>query len=80
VLAPSLASRAFFADIVRALRPGGGLAFNIIGALGGDGEVQALERAARAARLDVRLVPVLDPGENYSPMALRNVVLIARRQ
>ncbi|OJY16079.1 MAG: hypothetical protein BGO98_25890 [Myxococcales bacterium 68-20] len=79
VLASPFASRAFFADVRRTLRPGGGLAFNIIGVLGGTGELQQIERAARAERLDVRLVPVLDPGEAYSPMTLRNVVLVARR-
>ncbi|AKU98374.1 Spermidine synthase [Labilithrix luteola] len=79
VLAAPFASRAFFADVRRTLRPGGGLAFNVIGTLGGNGELQRIERAARAERLDVRLVPVLDPGEAYSPMAVRNVVLVARR-
>jgi spermidine synthase len=78
-LAAPLASRLFFADARRALRPGGGLAFNVIGTLGGNGELQRIECAARAARLDVRLVPVLDPGEAYSPLAVRNVVLVARR-
>jgi hypothetical protein len=78
-LSAPFASRVFFADARRALRPGGGLAFNVIGALGGNGDLQKVERAARAARLDVRLVPVLDPDEAYSPMAVRNVVLVARR-
>lgn len=78
-LATSFGSRAFFAHVRRALRPGGGLAFNLIGALGGHGEVQRIEQLARASRLDVRLVPVLDPGELYSPTAIRNIVLVARR-
>jgi spermidine synthase len=78
-LAAPLASRTFFADARRTLRPGGGLAFNVIGSLGGSSELQQIERAARAEHLDVRLVPVLDPGEAYSPMAVRNVVLVARR-
>lgn len=78
-LAASLATPQLFADVRRALRPGGGLAFNVIGVLGGNGELQRIERMVRDARMDVRLVPVLDPGEAYSPMALRNVVLIARR-
>ena len=78
-LATPFESRVFFADVRRALRPGGGLAFNVIGALGGNGRLQRLERTARAERLDVRLVPVLDPGEAYSPTAVRNVVLLARR-
>lgn len=78
-LAAPLASRTFFADVRRALRPGGGLAFNVIGSLGGSSEVQPIERAARAERLDVRLVPVLDPGEAYSPTSVRNIVLLGRR-
>ncbi len=78
-LAAPFATRAFFADVHRTLRPGGGLAFNVIGVLGGNGDLQRIERAARAERFDVRLVPVLDPGEAFSPMAMRNVVLLARR-
>lgn len=75
-----LASRAFFDDVRRALRPGGGFAFNAIGALGGESDVSRIERAARAARFEVRLVPVLDPGEAYAPDATRNVVLVGRRR
>jgi hypothetical protein len=41
--------------------------------------VQRIERAARAERLEVRLVPVLDPGEVYAPTAVRNVVVLGRR-
>lgn len=78
-LSAQLATRMFFADVRRALRPGGGLAFNVIGALGGNGDLRRIERTARAERLHVRIVPVLDPGEAYSPTAVRNVVLIARR-
>ncbi len=78
-LAMPLTTGAFFADARRALRRGGGLAFNVIGTLGETGEVQRIERSARAELQDVRLVPVLDPGEAYSPMAVRNVVLVARR-
>lgn len=77
-LAAPLTTRAFFADVRRTLRFGGGLAFNVIGALGGTG-VQRIERSARAELEDVRLVPVLDPGEAYSPTAVRNVVVVARR-
>ena len=77
-LAASLASRTFLADVRRTLRPGGGLAFNVIGSLAGR-EVQQLEHAARAERLDARLVPVLDPGEAYSPTSVRNIVLLGRR-
>lgn len=78
-LAGSLATRAFFADVRRALRPGGGVAFNVIGALAGRGDVARVERAAQLAGLHPRLVPVLDPGEAYAASAIRNVVLIGRR-
>lgn len=78
-LAGALATRGFFADARRALRPGGGVAFNVIGALAGGGDVARVERAARLAGLHPRLVPVLDPGEAYSASAVRNVVVIGRR-
>lgn len=78
-LAAPLAGRAFFADAYRALRPGGGLAFNVISALGPGSAAAPIERTARAERFDVRLVPVLDPGEIYSPSAVRNIVLLGRR-
>jgi SAM-dependent methyltransferase len=79
VMSTAFASRAFFANVRRVVRPGGGLALNLIGSLGGGGALQAIEQVARAELGDVRLVPVLDPGEAYSPMALRNVVLLGRR-
>lgn len=68
----------FFADARRVLSPGGALAFNVIGPLVGRGAVRTTERLARAAFEEVRLVPVLDPGEAYEASAARNVVLIAR--
>lgn len=77
-LASSLARRPFFADVRRSLRHGGGMAFNVIGSLAGH-EVRSIERAARAARLDVRLVPVLDPGESFSQDSIRNIVILGRR-
>jgi spermidine synthase len=77
-LSKPFAQRRFFADARRALRAGGGLAFNVIGVLGGSGVVREVERAARAELDDVRLVPVLDPDETYSPTAIRNVVLVGR--
>jgi len=70
---------AFFATARRVLSQRGVVAMNVIGALGGASDVQAVERAARTAFADVRLVPVLDPGEGYSPAASRNVVVLARR-
>jgi spermidine synthase len=78
-LPPAFASRRFFRDVARVLRPGGAMALNAIGTLGGEGAVQAVERAARAALSDVRLVPVLDPGDACSPGAVRNVVVVGSR-
>ena len=77
-LSEPFADRRFFADARRALRAGGGLALNVIGVLGRSGVVREAERAARAELDDVRLVPVLDPDEAYSPLAMRNVVLLGR--
>lgn len=76
-LPAALASRAFLRDVRRVLRPGGCLAFNVIGSLRGGGPVQDVARAARAELEDVRLVPVLDPDEAYDPGSVRNVVLLA---
>ena len=77
-LSAPFAERRFFADARRALRAGGGLAFNLIGVLGGSGVVHRVERAARAELDDVRLVPALAADEAYSAAALRNVVLLGR--
>lgn len=52
------------------------MAFNAIGSLVDSDSVQHVERARRAGREDVRLVPVLDPGEAFSPTAVRNVVVL----
>ena len=69
----------FFRDLSRILRPGGAVAFNTIGALG-TGVVRDVERLARSAFDDVRLVPVLDEGEDYDPGARRNVVVLGSRR
>lgn len=78
-LATGFASRAFFAEVRRVLRAGGQMAFNVIGTLGGRSAVQIVERSARAELSDVRLVPVVDPRETYSPDAERNVVVLGGR-
>jgi len=70
----------FFHALRRALRPGGALAFNVIGALAGDDAVARVVRSARAAFDDVRLVPVLSLDESYAPETLRNVVVVAVRR
>jgi hypothetical protein len=78
-LPPAFASHGFFRDVARVLCPGGAMALNAIGTLGGESAVQAVERAARAALAEVRLVPVLDRGEACSPAAVRNVVVVGSR-
>lgn len=78
-LAEPLAGEGFFRTLRRALRPGGAAAFNVIGALDGAGDVARVARRFRRAFDDVRLVPVLDPGEAYAPDARRNVVLVGSR-
>jgi spermidine synthase len=75
----SFASRAFFASLRTALRPGGAMAFNVIGALSGDGPLDAIVRAARAELDDVRLLPVIGANERFAADALRNVVVVATR-
>lgn len=79
-LAAPLATEAFFFALRRSLRPGGAAAFNVIGALDGRGDVARVARCFKRAFGDVRLVPVLDPGEAYSPDARRNVVLLGSRR
>jgi spermidine synthase len=78
----SLGGNAFASDeltreVRRVLRPGGAVAWNVIGTLGGDGPVQELAAAARRVFETVRLVPVVDVDERYEAEALRNVVVVA---
>lgn len=73
------ARRSFFASLRAALRPGGTMAFNVIGALSGDGPLDAIVRAARAELDDVRLLPVIGANERFVADALRNVVVVATR-
>jgi len=79
-LSEELLSSSFMIELARTLRTGGALAFNVVGALSGSGPVQQVERAARQALHDVRLIPVLDPGESFSPHALRNVVVLGSKR
>jgi spermidine synthase len=73
------ARRSFFASLRSSLRRGGGMAFNVIGALSSDGPLRAIVRAARAELDDVRLLPVIGADEHFAVDALRNVVVIATR-
>jgi hypothetical protein len=55
------------------------MAFNLIASLAGHQALRKLLDSARSEFGTVRLVPVLDPDEDFSPTALRNVVVIAER-
>lgn len=63
----------------RALNSGGAVAWNVIGALSGDGPVSRLVSAAGAVFEAIRVVPVLESVEADLGAALRNVVVIATR-
>lgn len=78
-LAHGTGTRAFFASLHRALRAGGAFAFNVIGTLEEGDVVRELGAIARAIFDDVRIVPVMVPGEGYSPRTRRNVVIVGTR-
>lgn len=67
----------FFHALERGLRPGGALAFNMIGSLAGNDAVARVARAIGAVFEDVRLLPVVSLDERYAPETLRNVVIVA---
>lgn len=77
--AAQFADEQFLAALRVALRAGGAVACNVIGTLAGDGPVQRFVSAARTSFDTVRILPVLDLDERYSPDALRNVVVVATR-
>jgi SAM-dependent methyltransferase len=72
------AAAGFFAELRRALSPGGAVSCNVIGSLERDGPVRATVKAARAVFSDVRMVPVVETDETFRADTLRNVVVIAR--
>jgi spermidine synthase len=78
-LGRDIGGRGFFTAIRRALRPGGAMAFNVVGSLDGTNPVAAVARSAVGAFPDLRLVPVMTGTEAYAPSAVRNVVLIGVR-
>jgi spermidine synthase len=69
----------FFSALRRALRPGGSLAVNVIGTMDGSGPVREVLTALVRAFNRVRVVPVMEAEEDYSPSTLRNVILIASK-
>jgi spermidine synthase len=69
--------QAAFGALLRVLRPGGTVAWNIIGSLSPSGAVADFVASARSAFNAVRLVPVVDVHEKYAPDTARNIVIIA---
>ncbi len=68
--------RAAFRTLRRILRPGGAVAWNLIGSLASSGPVADLVASVRSAFDTVRLVPVVDAHEKYAPDTVRNIVVI----
>jgi hypothetical protein len=77
-LGDAFSSSDFFSALTHILRPGGVVACNVIGTLGGDGQVAAVVAAAATAFSDVRMLPVVEKDERDVAGARRNVVVIAR--
>jgi spermidine synthase len=69
-----------FAALQRGLRQGGALAVNVIGTLDGHGPVRDISACLKRYFHRIRVVPVMDAEEDYTPSALRNVVLIASKR
>jgi spermidine synthase len=74
------ARRSLLRALERALVPGGALAINLIGTLERQGLVHRTARELSKAFARVRVVPVMEATEEYSPNALRNVVLVASKR
>ncbi|HEY3494311.1 MAG TPA: fused MFS/spermidine synthase [Polyangiaceae bacterium] len=77
-LGAEFSTRRFFAALRRALRPGGTIALNVIGALSGR-VVAGVAQAASREFAELRLVPVMEPGETFAAETPRNVVIVAVR-
>jgi hypothetical protein len=76
-LASGLSCPAFFADLARAVRPGGAFAFNLVAKLDGTGPLSQVLDAARCHFADSRVLPVVGPRERaLSASELRNVVVV----
>jgi SAM-dependent methyltransferase len=70
----------FYAALRRILRSGGTAACNFIASLERHGSLPRIVRAAGRELDDVRIVPVIVPGEDYAAEAQRNVVVVGRRR
>jgi spermidine synthase len=75
----AFSTHAFFATVARALRPGGALALNVIGTLGGRGPFERTHRALATELADVRIHPVTTVGERLAGDTQRNIVITAVR-
>ena len=71
--------RPFFAALRRILGSGGTAACNLITSLDRHGSLPKIVRAAGSELDDVRIVPVIAPGEDYAAETRRNVVVVGRR-
>jgi spermidine synthase len=79
-LAGGFSARGVMASIRAALRSGGTMAFNVVGALDGAGPVRSVVRAAASALTDVRVLPVMVPDEAYASSTVRNVVVVGSKK
>ncbi len=71
--------QAAFRALLRVLRPGGTVAWNIIGSLSPWGYVADFVASVSSTFNAVRLVPVVDIHEHYAPDTVRNIVIIASK-
>lgn len=78
-LGAEFSERSFFVALKRAIRPGGAMALNVIGALSRGSVVERVARTASREFADVRLVPVTELGERFAADTPRNVVIVASR-
>jgi spermidine synthase len=69
----------FLSTLRGVLTHGGALAMNVIGTLDGRGPVRDVAECLASLFHRVRIVPVMQAGEEYAPSSLRNVVLVASK-
>jgi spermidine synthase len=75
--APSRVVQGSLRAVRRALRPGGAVAWNLIGSLAPTDAIAEFVSAAQALFATVRVVPVLAARERYAPETRRNIVVVA---
>ena len=69
----------FLRDARRILGPGGAMAVNLIETLRPRGTLPDFVSIARSTFARVRIAPVIEVDEEFSPDGLRNVVVIAAK-